>query len=49
MEPGDWKSYEMGHRYAHLAPEHLSAAAQRIEQVWCVVDSGPTIALRQKA
>ena len=25
---GGWKSYEMVLRYAHLAPEHLSTAAQ---------------------
>lgn len=49
MELGGWKSYEMVLRYAHLAPEHLSAAAQRIERVWGVVDGGSTISLRQKA
>ena len=32
MELGGWKSYEMVLRYAHLAPEHLSAAAKRIER-----------------
>jgi hypothetical protein len=49
MELGGWKSYEMVLRYAHLAPEHLSAAAQRIERVWGVVDGTSTISLRQKA
>jgi len=48
MELGGWKSYEMVLRYAHLAPEHLSAAARRIERVWGVVDSDSTISLRQK-
>lgn len=33
MEQGGRKSYEMVLRYAHLAPEHLSAAVQRIERV----------------
>lgn len=33
MELGGRKSYEMVLRYAHLAPEHLSAAVQRIERV----------------
>ena len=49
MELGGWKSYEMVLRYAHLAPEHLSAAAQRIQRVWEVVDGGSTIFQRQKA
>jgi integrase len=49
MELGGWKSYEMVLRYAHLAPEHLSAAAQRIERTWGVVDGGSTISLRQTA
>jgi hypothetical protein len=31
MELGGWKSFEMVLRYAHLAPEHLSTAAARIE------------------
>ena len=48
MELGGWKSYEMVLRYAHLAPEHLSAAAQRIERVWGVVNGGSTISLRQE-
>lgn len=48
MELGGWKSCEMVPRYAHLAPEHLSAAAQRIEWVWGVVDGDSTISLRQK-
>jgi integrase len=47
MELGGWKSFEMVLRYAHLAPEHLSAAAQRIERTWEVVDNIPTISLRQ--
>jgi len=49
MEVGGWKSYEMVLRYAHLAPEHLSAAAQRIERVWGVVVGDSTISLRQTA
>jgi hypothetical protein len=32
MEPGGWKSYEMVLRYAHLAPDHVSHAAARIER-----------------
>ena len=47
MELGGWKSFEMVLRYAHLAPKHLSAAAQRIERTWGVVDGGSTISLRQ--
>jgi len=46
MELGGWKSYEMVLRYAHLAPEHLSSAAKRIERVWGVVENRPTISLR---
>jgi integrase len=46
MELGGWKSYEMVLRYAHLAPEHLSQAAARIEQRWGVVEPNSTIALR---
>jgi len=49
MELGGWKSYEMVLRDAHLAPEHLAAAAQRIERVWGVVDGASTISLRHKA
>jgi len=41
MELGGWKSFEMVLRYAHLAPEHLSTAAQRIERVWDVVEGQP--------
>lgn len=46
MELGGWKSYEMVLRYAHLAPEHLSNAAARIEREWDVVDNEATISLR---
>jgi integrase len=46
MELGGWKSYEMVLRYAHLAPEHLSSAAARIEQSWDVVEQNSTITLR---
>jgi hypothetical protein len=46
MELGGWKSYEMVLRYAHLAPEHLSATAQRIERAWGIVDDDATISLR---
>ncbi|HEX8713852.1 MAG TPA: site-specific integrase, partial [Terracidiphilus sp.] len=46
MELGGWKSYEMVLRYAHLAPEHLAGAAQRIERAWEVVITDATISLR---
>jgi hypothetical protein len=46
MELGGWKSYEMVLRYAHLAPEHLSTAAARIERELEVVTTGATISLR---
>jgi integrase len=46
MELGGWKSYEMVLRYAHLAPEHLSNAAARIERGWGVVTDDATISLR---
>ncbi len=46
MELGGWKSYEMVLRYAHLAPEHLSNAASRIEREWNVVNDSATISLR---
>ncbi len=46
MELGGWKSYEMVLRYAHLAPEHLSNAAARIERGIEVVKSNATISLR---
>lgn len=46
MELGGWKSYEMVLRYAHLAPEHLSGAAARIERDWKIVDKNPTFSLR---
>jgi len=49
MELGGWKSYDMVLRYAHLAPEHLSTAAQRIERAWSVVESDSTISLRSHA
>ena len=49
MELGGWKSYEMVLRYAHLAPEHLSSAAKRIERDWGVVETNSTISLRQNA
>jgi integrase len=48
MELGGWKSFEMVLRYAHLAPEHLSEAAARIERAWDVVDDNSTFSLRQK-
>ena len=47
MELGGWKSFEMVLRCAHLAPEHLASAAKRIERAWDVVESNPTISLRQ--
>ena len=46
MELGGWKSYEMVLRYAHLAPEHLSDAASRIERDWDIVVNDATISLR---
>ncbi len=46
MELGGWKSYEMVLRYAHLAPEHLSDAAARIERGMGVVKDDATISLR---
>ena len=46
MELGGWKSYEMVLRYAHLAPEHLSSAAARIEQRRYLVEPNSTITLR---
>lgn len=46
MELGGWKSYEMVLRYAHLAPEHLAYAAQRIERKWESVGGNSTISLR---
>ena len=46
MELGCWKSYEMVLRYAHLAPEHLSNAASRIERELEIVGNNSTISLR---
>jgi len=46
MELGGWKSYDMVLRYAHLAPEHLSHAAARIERDLENVADGATIELR---
>ena len=46
MELGGWKSYEMVLRYAHLAPEHLSSAASRIERQLELVNDDATISLR---
>jgi integrase len=46
MELGGWRSYEMVLRYAHMAPEHLSEAARRIERTWEVKGQNPTISLR---
>ena len=45
---GGWKSYEMQLRNAHLAPEHLSTAAQRIERAWGDMNGGSTTSLRQE-
>lgn len=45
MELGGWKSYEMVLRYAHLAADHLSQAAARIERV----ESDSTKTLRSQA
>jgi len=46
MELGGWKPYEMVLRYAHLAPEHLANAAQRIERQWDSVETNSTFTLR---
>ena len=46
MELGGWKSYEMVLRYAHLAPDHLSHAAARIERTWKIVEQNSTKTLR---
>jgi integrase len=46
MELGGGKSFEMVLCYAHLAPEHLSQAAGRIERNWEIVERNPTISLR---
>ncbi|MCH9006037.1 MAG: site-specific integrase [Proteobacteria bacterium] len=46
MELGGWKSYEMVLRYAHLAPEHLSTAAARIERGLKIVGKDSTFSLR---
>ena len=46
MELGGWKSYEMVLRYAHLAPDHLSHAAARIERNLAIVESNSTKTLR---
>jgi hypothetical protein len=32
MELGDWKSYAMVPKYAHLAPGHLASAAELVAQ-----------------
>ena len=37
-EPGGGKSYEMVLRYTHLAPDHLSHAAARIERPLGIVE-----------
>lgn len=49
MELGGWNSYVTVLRYAHLAPEHFSAATHLIERVWGVVDDGSRISLHQIA
>ena len=46
MELGGWKSYEMVLRYAHLAPDHLSHAAARIERELEIVEPNSTKTLR---
>lgn len=32
MQLGDWKSYQMVLRYAHLAPDHLAKAAEKVSK-----------------
>ncbi|MGO9326873.1 MAG: site-specific integrase, partial [Steroidobacteraceae bacterium] len=34
MQLGGWKSYSMVQKYAHLAPEHLAAAAEKASGGW---------------
>ena len=46
MELGGWKSYDIVLRYAHLAPDHLSHAAARIERTLAIVESNSTKTLR---
>ena len=46
MELGGWKSDDMALRYAHLAPEHIAAAAARIEKPLETVANQTTISLR---
>ena len=46
MELGGWKSDDMAWRYAHLAPEHIAAAAARIEKLLETVANQTTISLR---
>ena len=47
MELGGWKSYEMVLSYAHLAPDHLSHAAARIERrIKGIVEPNSTKTLR---
>lgn len=48
MELGGWKSDEMALRYAHLATEHLSNAAARIERNSGVSKGNATNSLRFK-
>jgi hypothetical protein len=38
MQLGDWKSYTMVLRYGHLAPDHLSNAAELVEKKGHTVD-----------
>ena len=45
MELGGWKSYEIVLRHAHLAPEHLSDGAARIERGIEIVTNDATISL----
>ena len=46
IECGGWKSYEMMLRHAHLAPEHLSQAAHRIQRAREILEEDPAISLR---
>jgi hypothetical protein len=46
MELGGWKSYEMVLRFAHLAPDHLSHSAVRIEWALEIVEPNSTKTLR---
>jgi integrase len=43
MELGGWASYEMVLRYAHLAADHLRAAANRIKDTFLIHKQKPQL------